>query len=200
MRSAVTQSATQKLLRPKTLFGILRSLRRDKGGVGAVEFAIVTPLLIITYLGAFELSVGFTVASKTARAASAVADVVAQQSDVNKAFLANVPNIAKSILAPYGNANYTMKITGIEVTGTNEGTVVWSRDQSGGTPYTVNSKITLPGQFAVTKSFIIRTELTVPHELLLYAPSLQATAKTINLSKTAYFHARQAQPIKCSDC
>ncbi|HEV7322055.1 MAG TPA: TadE/TadG family type IV pilus assembly protein [Ensifer sp.] len=192
--------AALKFLRLKAITNSLGALSRDKRGVGAVEFAMVAPLLVVTYLGAFELSVGFTVAGKTARAASSVADVVAQQSEVNKAFLSNVSNVAKSIMAPYGNASYVLKITGIEVTGTKEGTVVWSRDQSGGTPYVVNSKVTLPGQFTTSKSFVIRTELTVPHELLFYAPSLQAAAKTINLSKTAYFHARLSQPIKCTDC
>ena len=194
------QIAGQKIRRLQAVFGMFHALRRDRRGVGAVEFAIVAPLLIMTYLGAFELSVGFTVAGKTARAASAVADVVAQQSEVNKAFLTNVSNVAKSILQPYGNANYTLKITGIEVSGTNEGTVIWSRDQAGAVPYTVNSKVTLPGQFTANKSFVIRTELTVPHELMLYAPSLQATSKTIDLSQTAYFHSRLAQSIKCTDC
>nr|WP_234822688.1 TadE/TadG family type IV pilus assembly protein [Ensifer adhaerens] len=189
-----------EILRLKPITNTLGALRRDRSGVGAVEFAIVAPLLVVAYLTAFEFSVGFTVAGKTARAASATADVVAQQTEVNKAFLANMSNIAKSILAPYENANYTLKITGIEVTNSNEGTIRWSRDQSGGTPYTANTKVSLPGQFAVGQSFVIRTELTVPHELLIYASGLQATAKTIDISKTAYFHARLAQPIKCTDC
>lgn len=194
------QFATQTILRLKAISDILALLRRDKRGVGAVEFAIVTPLLIMTYLGAFELSIGFTVAGKTTRAASAVADVVSQQTEVNKTFLANVSNIAESILAPYENSGYTLKITGITVTGSNEGTVAWSRDQSGGVPYAVNSKVTLPGQFTVNESFVIKAELTVPHKLLLYAPSLDNTLKTVNLSKTAYFHSRHPQAIKCSDC
>ncbi|MEI2301210.1 TadE/TadG family type IV pilus assembly protein [Ensifer sp. MJa1] len=190
----------QKILRLKAAAGILHALRRDRRGVGAVEFAIVAPLLVMAYLGAFELSVGFTVATKTTRAASAVADVVAQQTEVNKTFLVNIANVAKSILAPYDNSGYTLKITGIKVSNTSEGTVLWSRDQNGGIPYPVNTKVTIPGQFAVEESFVVRTELTVPHELLLYAPSLQASAKTINLSKTAYFHSRSTQPIKCPDC
>ncbi|WP_234804066.1 TadE/TadG family type IV pilus assembly protein [Ensifer adhaerens] len=189
-----------EILRLKPITNALGALRRDRSGVGAVEFAIVAPLLVVAYLSAFELSVGFTVAGKTARAASATADIVAQQTEVNKAFLANMSNIAKSILAPYGNANYTLKITGIEVTNSNEGTIRWSRDQRGGTPYTANTKVSLPGQFAVSQSFVIRTELIVPHELLVYASGLQATAKTIDISETAYFHARLSQPIKCSDC
>jgi Flp pilus assembly protein TadG len=196
----VKQIAMQQILRLKSLCGRLNALRHDRRGVGAVEFAIVAPLLIMIYLGAFELSVGFTVAGKTTRAASAVADIVAQHPDVNKAFLKNVSNVAKSILAPFENANYTLRLTGITVTGANEGTVLWSRDQAGGTPYPVNSKVKLPGQFSTATSFVIRSELTVPHQLLLYAPNLDSTAKTINLSKTAYFNARLSKPIACSDC
>ncbi len=51
-------------------------------GAGAVEFAIVAPLLIAAYIGAFELSLGFTVARKVGRASSAVSDIVTQEQQV----------------------------------------------------------------------------------------------------------------------
>ncbi len=181
-------------------FASFRSLLKDRGGLGGVEFAIVTPLLIMIYVGAFELSLGFTVAGKAARAASAVADLVSQQSEVNKTYLGNMSNVVKSILAPYEGSKYTLKITGIEVSGTNTGTVVWSRDQNGAVPYAVNSTTTVPSQFTATTAFVIRTELIVEHGLLLFAPSLASSTNTVDLSKTAYFRSRQAETIKCPDC
>ncbi|CAN7513820.1 TadE/TadG family type IV pilus assembly protein [Ensifer sp. 1H6] len=181
-------------------FASFRSLLKDRGGLGGVEFAIVTPLLIMIYVGAFELSLGFTVAGKAARASSAVADLVSQQSEVNKTYLGNMSNVVKSILAPYEGSKYTLKITGIEVSGTNTGTVVWSRDQNGAVPYAVNSTTTVPSQFTATTAFIIRTELVVQHELLMFAPSLASSTKIVNLSKTAYFRSRQAETIRCPDC
>ncbi len=73
----------------------LRRLLKDRRGVGAVEFAIIAPLLIGAYIGAFELSLGFTVARKVARASSAVSDIVTQQQGVDKAFLDDMLNVAK---------------------------------------------------------------------------------------------------------
>lgn len=176
-------------------------LAKDRSGFGAIEFAIVTPMLVVAYIGAFEVTLGFTVKGKVERAASSVADLVAQQSEVNKTYLGNMSNVAESILAPYQNSGYTLKITGIKVNSANQGTVVWSRDQNGGVPYPANSPVTVPGQFAATEAFVVRTELVVPHELLLFADGLGSrTLKTINLSKTAFYRSRQADIIKCPDC
>ena len=41
---------------------------RDRKGTGAIEFAIIAPLLIMAYIGCFEISVGFNVARKVSRA------------------------------------------------------------------------------------------------------------------------------------
>ena len=52
----------------------LRSFRRDEDGVAAVEFAIIAPLLILTYLGVLELSQGFQASRKVSLYARAAAD------------------------------------------------------------------------------------------------------------------------------
>ncbi|MCY1251658.1 hypothetical protein D9M72_654470 [compost metagenome] len=67
-------------------------------------------------------------------------------------------------------------------------------------PYAANSSTTVPAQFTGTKAFVIRTELVVEHEVLLFAQSLASSSNTVDLSKTAYFRSRQADVIKCSDC
>ncbi|HXV31478.1 MAG TPA: TadE/TadG family type IV pilus assembly protein [Sinorhizobium sp.] len=184
----------------RRVFQPLSRLFKDRRGLGGVEFAIVAPLLIMTYIGAFEISLGFTVQRKVARASSAVADIVAQQQDVNKTFLDNMRDVAKSILAPYDSTDYMLRITGIQVTGTTTGTVVWSRDQNGATPYAANSTTTVPAELEAVNAFVVRTELVVPHKLLLFAPNLASTVNTIDLSKTAYYRQRFGTTIKCTDC
>ncbi|MDK1492374.1 pilus assembly protein [Sinorhizobium sp. 7-81] len=179
----------------------LSALIRDRRGVGGVEFAIVAPLLIMLYIGSFEISLGFTVARKVARASSAVSDIVSQQTDVNKTLLDNMKNVALSIMAPYNSTGYTLKITGIQVTGTTSGKVVWSRDQNGAMPYAVDSIATVPAELDAVNAFVVRTELVVPHDLLLFAPGLEnSTLKTIDLSKTSYYRQRFGETIKCTDC
>jgi len=173
---------------------------RDRKGTGAVEFAIIAPLLIMTYIGSFELSVGFNVARKVARASSTVADIVTQQTEVSKAFLDSMKDVAAGVMTPYG-VNYSMKITGIKVTAVGVGLVMWSRDEKGKVPYNVGSIIAIPAELSTLNSFVVRTELALPHELLLFAQGMSGhSLQTINLSKTYYYRQRIGEQITCVDC
>lgn len=187
----------------RNTLGPLRRLLRDRRGVGAVEFAIIAPLLIGTYIGAFELSLGFTVSRKVARASSAVSDIVSQaQNNVSKAFLDGMKNVAKNILVPYDSSDYELRITGIQVNGTTEGTVVWSRgwsdqSESATVPYAANSVTSVPADLDAVNAFVVRTELIVNHQLALFGAD---AAGTIPLSKTSYYRQRFGTTIKCTDC
>ncbi len=173
---------------------------RDRKGTGAIEFAIIAPLLIMAYISSFEVSLGFSIARKVSRASSTVADILTQQSSVDKATLDGMKDVAKSIMAPYAMTKYTLKVTGIKMTGPGVGTVAWSRDQDGGTPYKTGSIATVPSDIPAASTFIVRSELVVPHQLLLFAPNLDKTLSPINLSKTYYFRQRIGTDIKCNDC
>ena len=179
---------------------LLSRLSRDRRGVGGVEFALVAPVLIMAYIGAFELSVGLNVVRKVARASSAVADLVSQEKSVDTVYLDSMNNVAESILAPYAGTDYTLKITGIQVTGTTTGTVLWSRDQGGGTPYAANSTTTVPSELDAVNAFVVRTELVVPHELMLFSPDLSSSVSTLDLSKTSYYRQRSGTRIECTGC
>lgn len=174
---------------------------RDRKGTGAIEFAILAPLLIMAYIGSFEISLGFNIARKVSRASSTVADVLTQQASVDVKTLDGMKDVAKGVMSPFEMTHYTLKMTGIKVTGAGTGTVAWSRDEHGGTPYQAGSAVTLPSDISSVNAFIVRSELVVPHELLLFAPGLaDSELKTINLSKTYYFRQRVGDEITCTDC
>ncbi|MFB2552613.1 TadE/TadG family type IV pilus assembly protein [Ensifer soli] len=169
--------------------------------MGAVEFAIIAPILIVTYMGAFEISLGFTVARKVARASGTVADLVAQESTITATYLDGMQNVATSIMAPYPMTGYTLKITGIRVTGTGTGTVAWSRDQAGGRPYATGSTESIPSDISTVGSFVVRSELVVPHDLMLFAANMSGSAlQTIDLSRTYYYRQRIGEVISCATC
>ncbi|WP_275787777.1 TadE/TadG family type IV pilus assembly protein [Pararhizobium gei] len=179
----------------------LANFWRDRSGTGAIEFAIVAPLLIVAYLGSFEMSVGFNTARKVSRASSTVADVLTQMQTVDKKTLDGMKDVAASVMSPFGMTNYTLKMTGIKVTGPGKGIVAWSRDEDGATPYKIGTVISIPNDIKSVNAFLVRSELVVPHELLLFAPGLAGSdIKTINLSKTYYFRQRVGTEIKCTDC
>lgn len=179
----------------------LRHVWRDRKGTGAIEFAIIAPLLIMAYIGSFEISLGFSIARKVSRASSTVADILTQQTTVDTKTLDGMKDVAKGVMSPFEMTDYSLKMTGIKVTGAGTGTVAWSRDENGGTPYQAGSPVTLPSDISSVNAFIVRSELVVPHELLLFAPGLAANElKTIDLSKTYYFRQRVGDEITCTDC
>jgi len=180
---------------------LFKAFRGDRRGTGAVEFAIIAPLLIMAYIGSFEISVGLSVARKTGRAASTVADVLAQQGEVSTTYLDGMKDVAASIMTPFGlKEGYTLKMTGIKVTAEGVGTVAWSRDQASGTPYAAGSNAAVPSGLPVN-AFIVRSEIVVPHEILLFAPGLTGhTLKTIHIAKTYYYRQRVGDQIDCTNC
>ncbi|MCF3642923.1 pilus assembly protein, partial [Rhizobium sp. TRM95111] len=59
----------------------------------------------------------------------------------------------------------------------------------------------LPTDLLANKAFIVRTELSLDHEILLMLPGLQGTViNPVTLEKTSYFRQRVGSEITCSDC
>ena len=52
---------------------------RDRSGIGAIEFAIIAPVLLILYIGALQVTIGLNFAKKASRAAGTVADAVTRE-------------------------------------------------------------------------------------------------------------------------
>jgi Flp pilus assembly protein TadG len=62
----------------------MRTLRhaiiRDRSGIGAVEFALIAPVLIVVFMGAIELPRAYVTARKLDRAARTMSDLVSRTS------------------------------------------------------------------------------------------------------------------------
>ena len=198
--------------KPQAGKGLLRTLRRfidDRKGVGAIEFAIVAPLLIMTYVGAFEIAVGITVARKVARASSNVSDLLTRNDKTNTTTLAAMKEVTRSVVAPFSQNVYSLKMTGIAIDAGGNAKIAWSRQwsragagaaESESTPYTKGDAVTLPANAEAKDSFIVRTEFEMQHPILLMAPTLASRLNEITLSKTSYFRARIGKNIPCSNC
>jgi Flp pilus assembly protein TadG len=189
---------------PRDMLKRLRTLSLrfmgDRQGVGAIEFAILFPILVLLYVGAFEITIGLSISKRAARSSAAIADVVTQQQTVTKAWLNDMPSVASAIFAPYGTTGLTVKITGIAIDASANPTVKWSWAQDKTTPYTVNSAVTLPADLKKADSFLVRTELSVPYQLFLFAPNLMPNESTLTISRTYFYRQRQGDNVLCSDC
>lgn len=195
--------------RPGGVFLSLRKLMGDRSGVGAVEFAILAPILIALYICCFELTMAFSFAKRSTRAAGTVGDLVTQQSVVDKAFLTTMVNAAKSIFVPYDVDGLTasakdplnLKISGVDIDASGTAKILWSWQQSGGRPYPINSAVTVPSEMRVPNTFLIRTELTASYPIMLFLPTTFSTeSRNISMSREIFYQQRLNDNIPCSDC
>ena len=179
----------------------IRRLWSDRSGVGAVEFALIAPLLLMIYITVFELTIGLSISKRVTRASSTIADLVTQQEgSITKATLATMVNVAQSIFVPYGVPTTHIKITGIQVEGTAP-KVRWSWAESGAAPHAIGSTIDIPANMKVADAFIVHAEVSVPHQLLMFMPGLiPSEMRNITISRDYYYRARSGEEIKCGDC
>ncbi|TCS07321.1 Flp pilus assembly protein TadG [Rhizobium sp. BK418] len=179
-----------------------RRFARDRKGVGAIEFAIIFPVLIMLYLGAFEITIGLSVSKRTTRAAGAIADIITQQQNVTKSSLADIAKAAPAIFAPYDSSDLSLKVTAIQIDGSANPTVLWSWAPSGTAPYAKNSAVSgVPTEMKKANSFLIRTELSTPYTLFVFAPDFMPSGmRTITISRSYFYRQRQNDNIPCGDC
>ncbi len=184
------------------LASVTRRLARDKEGVGAIEFAILFPVLVMLYLGAFEITVGLSVSKRATRAAGAIADIITQQPSVTKSSLTDIAKAATAIFVPYDSSDMTLKVTAVQIDGGTSATVLWSWSSAGGTPYAKNSTVSdVPTEMKKASSFLIRTELSIPYTLFVFAPDfMPASMRTITISRSFFYRQRQGDNILCGDC
>ena len=174
---------------------------RAKEGVGAVEFALIVPILLIIYLMSFEITVAISITRKTTHASSDIADLITQRTSVDKAFLSTMPNVAKATIAPYSSNGVTLKVSGITIDSTSVAKIAWSWQSTGGIPYAVGSLATIPSDLAIANSFVVRSELSLPYSLLLYLPGMSGTqTNNFTIKKDFYYRQRVGNNISCSDC
>lgn len=183
----------------------LSRLTKSEDGVGAVEFALIVPVLLILYVGALELSVAMSIDKKVAKATSISADLITQGTSTDKTTLQEMLGVAKSVVAPFDSSSLNMQVVGIQVDSSGNSTVAWSWDETNARPLTNGDPITIPTAFEIPDTFLLQTTVDMNYDLLMLVPEGEAglggfIERTVNLNKVYYLHQREADTITCSDC
>jgi Flp pilus assembly protein TadG len=117
---------------------------RDDRGVAAVEFAFIAPVLLVLYLGGFELSQAMATYRKVSDTTVELANVAAQYTTMSAADVSSVMNASSQIMAPYATSNLTIVLSEVTTDANNQAKVTWSQPYNGATALTAGSSITLP--------------------------------------------------------
>jgi Flp pilus assembly protein TadG len=169
-----------------------RTLRfaADRRGVSAVEFALLSPLMITIYLGGVELSQGIGIDRKVTLTAGAMANLVAQNSSVSNADITNFFNAAYTIMAPYPTGPLKVVVSALAVDANGKATVTWS-DAKNTTARAVGSVVTLASALAVPSTTIVFAEVSYG-----YTPTIgYIISGTLTLTDKMYMSPRQSTTI-----
>lgn len=114
----------------------------DRRGAALVEFAFTVPILVLLFVGTYQLSDAVAAYRKVTTATRAVADLATQYSDLQPSDLDTILNAGQQVLAPYHPALTTMTVSQVDVDAAGRSTVAWSRGKNG-------SRLTPGSDFAV---------------------------------------------------
>jgi Flp pilus assembly protein TadG len=183
------------MMRARPVFRPLRWLdrfRRDRRGVSAVEFALISPVLILAYFGLAELSGALMAQRRVAHAASAIGDLVAQDSTITNAEMTDIFSVAQTILKPYSTTSLKLRVSSITADSNNSPKVKWS-DGSGMTALAVGSTVSgLPsGVVTASGDNVIMAEATYTYT----SPAAAVIKNGLNFSEKFYLRARKVSEV-----
>ncbi len=183
------------------LHRLARRFIGDRQGVGAIEFAILFPILVMLYIGAFEITIGLSISKRASRAAGMITDVVTQQKSVTKAWLSRYALGGLGGVRPlrfdrpYGSRSRASLSMVLE-------TRQWHGRgrRMAAVPMWRTPPPRCPTDMKKANMFLVRTELSIPYKLFLFAPNLVPNDSTITISRSYFYLPRASDTVTCGDC
>lgn len=155
-------------MRTRGFLGFLTSAAKRfgaaRGGIAAVEFAMILPVMCVMYLGGFEVMEEIAVKRQVALTASTVASIVTQYSSISASV--TMPQIlaaANAVMTPYGSANAIVTVSCVTIDSTGKATISWSQSMNG-TPRTVGSTVSLPAALDVKNTTVVWGETSYSYK------------------------------------
>lgn len=105
---------------------LVRRFLTERGGVSAVEFALILPLMLLIYAGCSEVTTALMIDRKVSRAASTISDLVAQQTSISTTLMNGIFDATTAIIEPYDASVAKVLVVVIDIKSSGQ-TVAWSK-------------------------------------------------------------------------
>jgi Flp pilus assembly protein TadG len=155
----MSRSMTRRLLSK------LRQFANDHSGVAALEFALIGPFMIVLYLGAVEISLALSIDRKITSAASALADLVAQDDVITDSEMESILAAGEAIIAPFDAGPLQLRVTSVFMSLDGDVEVQWS-DAQGMAPYSEGGAIPVPSGVLQPNRSIVMVEVEYVYDTL----------------------------------
>ena len=190
-RNAPDNPCPERSRRP--LFAFLLRFRRDQRGVAAIEFALLSPIFLMSLYASFELTRFIHLNQKVEKATFQIADIIAQSKTMSTTTLNNLMAATDDMMVPYGfrGLNSKVYITSVSRAANDVPRVKWQ--YCDGTAIG-SSHIGTPGAAAVLPTgFTIaeKEDIIIAETFYSYAPVMkQPILASQTLYKSAIFRPR----------
>lgn len=144
------------------------SLWRDRRGAAAVEMALLSPILVMLFLGTVEVTQLIRVKTKLALAAQAIEDMVAGQTSATTASLANAYAGGVLVMTPFPTSGLTATVASVSFNASGSAaTVDWQVLEGGATGMTTAAACTLAAQMGLGSDSVIVVKATFAYTPVL---------------------------------
>jgi Flp pilus assembly protein TadG len=150
-----------RLFRPARLADMFS----HEGGIAAVEFAMILPILLVLWIGGVEVTGALSLDRRLNNLASAMGDLVARDKKLTYADIDDIFELADAALYPYDATGIALRITAVDMDEGGVATVGWTRKQGTlptGIPNWVRGdpmNAEVPAELRVADSQIIMAEV-----------------------------------------
>jgi Flp pilus assembly protein TadG len=171
------------------MFFLPAKMARHKGGLAAIEFAILLPAMLLMYLGAFEITQAIAIKRLVTLTASTVANIVTQYASISQTqTMPDILNASQTVMLPYASSNATIVVSAISINSAGQATIAWSQALPSGSGRTVGAVVTLPSGLNTPSTTVIWGETTYA-----YTPTLDyLKLGTMNLYSSVYMLPRSS--------
>ncbi len=177
------------------ILGRIGRLAAQDGGMAAVEFSLILPILVLLWLGGVEVTQALSIDRRLNNLASSIGDLTARSKTLTWGDVDKIFDIAPGAMFPYAQS-VQMRVSAVNMDGSGNAKVAWSRAKST-TAYAVNTTVNglVPASLRVPDTQIIMSEVVSS-----YTPTVgYVISGSIQLDDRMFFVPRLVNNVKLCD-
>jgi Flp pilus assembly protein TadG len=102
----------------------------DIRGAALIEFAFTVPVLLLLFVGGFQISDAIFAYRKVTATTRTIADLTTQQTKLTDADIDKILNASQQVLTPYKLSATRMRVSQVSIDNSGNPTVDWSRGKN----------------------------------------------------------------------
>jgi Flp pilus assembly protein TadG len=162
-------------------------------GTSAIEFALLSPVMLTMYFGALEVADALSADRQASLVASTVSNVTSQYAAVANTDVSTILTAGAAVITPYAASNLTVVLSSVLIDAGGNARVDWSASASG-TPRSGTVTSLIPQNLLIPNSSVIWTETTYSYKPIIG----YVVTGTLSLHNQAFSVPRLSASVTCT--